>query len=36
MGLGHFIGGKAVALLAAVLMAAVAALALRLTLREQP
>ena len=36
MGLGHFISGKWVALLAAALMAAVAALALRLTLREQP
>jgi hypothetical protein len=36
MGLGHFISGKLVALLAAALMAAVAVLAMRLTLREQP
>jgi hypothetical protein len=36
MGLGHFIGGKWVALLAALLMATVTVLTVRLTLREQP
>jgi hypothetical protein len=36
MGLGHFISGKWVALLAAILMAAVSILTVRLTLREQP
>jgi len=36
MGLGHFIGGKWVALLAALLMASVGILTVRLTLREQP
>jgi hypothetical protein len=36
MGLGHFIGGKWVALLAALLMATVGVLTVRLTLREQP
>jgi hypothetical protein len=36
MGFGHFIGGKWVALLAALLMAATGVLAVRLTLREQP
>jgi hypothetical protein len=36
MGLGHFIGGKSVALLALALMAAVGALTVRVALREQP
>ncbi|HSZ70021.1 MAG TPA: hypothetical protein VK756_06645 [Solirubrobacteraceae bacterium] len=36
MGLGHFIGGKWIALLAALLMTAVGALTIRVTLREQP
>jgi hypothetical protein len=36
MGLGHFISGKWVALFTALLMAAVGALTVRLTLREQP
>jgi hypothetical protein len=36
MGLGHFVTGKWIPLLAAALMAAVGALALRLALREQP
>lgn len=36
MGFGHFIGGKSVALLTVLLVAAMAILAVRLTLREQP
>ncbi len=36
MGFGHFIGGKSIALLAALLVAAMAFLTVRLTLREQP
>jgi hypothetical protein len=36
MGFGHFIGGKWVASLAALLVAAVGVLAVRITLREQP
>lgn len=36
MGFGHFVSGSAVALLAALLMAAVGVLTVRLALREQP